>query len=333
MNSFLKRSKLFWINFIALALALGVSALPLSLMSMASAAPADPLQGFGAGTTGGQGGASVTVTTLAALTSAVSGNTARIVTIRGSISGNTDVKVGSNKTILGVGQSSILKGIDLDLDAVHNVIIRNLTITYVLASSTTGDDIHIINGTNHVWVDHNQFYDDRNHGKDFYDGQVDITRASDYITVSWNYFHDHYKSSLVGHSDTNGSQDTGHLHVTYAHNWFNNVGSRTPSLRFGTSHVYNNYFSNITLDAVHSRMGAQMLVENNVFRNVPIAVTTTGDSKKDGFANISGNDFGGAKVTITQVGSFTHAPYGYTLDATSSVQSEVTSFAGVGVVG
>ena len=253
--------------------------------------------------------------------------------ISGPLSGNTDVKVGSNKTILGVGTKSVLKGIDLDLDGVHNVIIRNLTITYVLASSTTGDDIHIIDGTNHVWVDHNVFYDDRNHGKDYYDGQVDITRASDYITVSWNRFHDHYKSSLVGHSDSNGAQDTGHLHVTYAHNWFYNVGSRTPSLRFGTGHVYNNYFENITDDAIHSRMGAQMLIQNNVFRGVKTPVTTTGDSKKDGYANISGNDFGGATPTITQVGSFTKAPYSFTLDPTSSVISEVTAYSGVGIVG
>lgn len=25
------------------------------------------------------------------------------------------------------------------------------------------------------------------------DGQVDIVHASDYVTVSWNYFHDHWK--------------------------------------------------------------------------------------------------------------------------------------------
>jgi pectate lyase len=336
MKMALRKTRLLLVSLMTMMTLLGASVFSLTAMAATAApaaAPADPLVGFGAGTTGGAGGSTVTVTTLAALTSAVSGSTARIVKISGSISGDTDVKVGSNKTILGIGTSSILKGIDLDLDGVSNVIIRNLTITYVLAASTTGDDIHIIDGTNHVWVDHNEFYDDRNHGKDYYDGQVDITRASDYITVSWNRFHDHYKSSLVGHSDSNGAQDTGHLHVTYAHNWFYNVGSRTPSLRFGTGHVYNNYFENITDDAIHSRMGAQMLIQNNVFRGVATPVTTTGDSSKDGYANISGNDFGGATPTITQVGTFTKAPYSFTLDATSSVISEVTAYSGVGIVG
>lgn len=120
--------------------------------------------------------------------------------------------------------------------------------------------------------------------------------------------------------------------MTYHHNWFYNVNSRLPSLRFGTGHVYNNYFLNVGDSAIHSRMGAQMLIENNVFRSVPVAITTTGDSSVDGFANASGNDYGGATVDITQVGTFTKAPYSYTLDATSSVLAEVSAYSGVGII-
>ncbi len=131
----------------------------------------------------------------------------------------------------------------------------------------------------------------------------------------------------IGAADTDGSLDSGHEKVTYHHNWFSNVNSRTPSLRFGTGHIYNNFFDTVS-DGVHSRMGAQMLIENNVFRNTTTAVRTTGESTQDGYANIRGNDFGGAAVNITQVGTFTTAPYAYTLDPTSSVQSEVTTYAG-----
>lgn len=233
---------------------------------------------------------------------------------------------------MGVGSTASLVGISLNLDGVSNVIIRNLSISFVLASDTTGDAIHLINGTNHVWIDHNTLFSDLNHGKDFYDGLLDITHAADFITVSWNVFHDHFKVSLVGHSDSNGAEDTGHLHVTYHHNWFYNVNSRLPSLRFGTGHVYNNYFQNVSDSAVHSRMGAQMLIENNVFLSVPLAITTTGDSSVDGFANASGNDYGGATVDITQVGTFTKAPYSYTLDSTASVIGEVSAFSGVGII-
>ncbi|GHO99146.1 hypothetical protein KSF_091940 [Reticulibacter mediterranei] len=296
------------------------------------AAAIDQLVGYGAGTTGGAGGSSVTVSSLSALTSAVSGSSAKIVNISGTISGDTDVKVGSNTTILGVGSTGALVGIGLDLDGVSNVIIRNLSISKVLASDTNGDAIHIINGTTKVWVDHNNLFSDRDHDKDYYDGLLDITHAGDNITVSWNRFHDHWKVSLVGHSDSNGSEDTGHLHVTYHHNWFYSVNSRTPSLRFGTGHVYNNYFQNVDDSAIHSRMGAQMLIENNVFSGVSTPITTTGDSSQDGYANATGNDYGGGTPDITQVGSFTKAPYSYTLDATSSVVSSVTANSGVGIV-
>ncbi len=56
------------------------------------------------------------------------------------------------------------------------------------------------------------------------------------------YFHDHWKSSLCGHSDSNGAQDTGKLHITYAHNYWKNTNSRGPLIRFGTGHIYNSYY-------------------------------------------------------------------------------------------
>lgn len=47
-----------------------------------------------------------------------------------------------------------------------------------------------------------------------------------------------YKASLVGHSDSNSAEDTGHLHVTYANNYWSNINSRAPSFRFGTGHIF-----------------------------------------------------------------------------------------------
>jgi pectate lyase len=337
MKSITRRMNILWISILILGLAFGSAALPLfvSTASAASlqpaAAPADPLVGYGAGTTGGAGGPTTTVTTLAALTTAVSGSTAKIVKISGTISGSGDVKVGSNTTIMGVGSTATLNGIGLVMTSVTNVIIRNMTIRFVTASSGNGDAIHIQKATK-LWIDHNNLYSDETHGKDYYDGLLDISHAGDYITVSWNRFHDHYKASLIGHSDSNASEDTGHLRVTYHHNWFYNVNSRTPSLRFGTGHVYNNFFQNIDDSGIHSRENAQMLIQNNVFSGVDTPVTTTGDSPIDGYANISGNDFGGGTNDITRVGSFTTAPYSFTLDATSTVQSAVTAYSGVGIV-
>ncbi|GAA6021730.1 hypothetical protein JCM10207_008557 [Rhodosporidiobolus poonsookiae] len=62
--------------------------------------------------------------------------------------------------------------------------------------------------------------------------KVDLTHAADYISVTRNIFKDSYKTSLVGHSDSNEDEDTGHLRVTYFGNLFENCNSRLPSLRY-----------------------------------------------------------------------------------------------------
>jgi pectate lyase len=63
-----------------------------------------------------------------------------------------------------------------------------------------------------------------------------------HLTLVSTYFHDHWKTSLVGHSDKNADEDRGHLRVTYANNHWKNCGSRGPSLRFGTGHIYNSFY-------------------------------------------------------------------------------------------
>ncbi|WP_328445053.1 polysaccharide lyase family 1 protein [Streptomyces sp. NBC_00386] len=296
----------------------------LVLPQPAGAAETAPV-GFGAGTTGGGGATAVTVTTLAAFKTAVTGDTAKVVKVSGLISLSGQVDIGSNTTVLGVGSASGFTGGGLRLKKVTNVVVRNLNISKPVAPA----DGITVQASTKVWIDHNAFSSDRDHDKDYYDGLLDITHASDYVTVSWNTFKDHYKGSLVGHSDSNASEDTGHLRVTYHHNWFNNVNSRIPSLRFGTGHVYDNYVVGADT-AVHSRMGAQMLVENNVFRSTAVAVTTNRDSDVDGYANLTGNDLGGAATEISQVGTFTKPPYSYTAEPASTVVASVTSGAGTG---
>ncbi|MCX5007973.1 polysaccharide lyase family 1 protein [Streptomyces sp. NBC_00638] len=303
--------------------ALAVTA-ALVLPQAAGAAETSPV-GFGAGTTGGGSATAVTVTTLDAFKTAVTGSSAKVVKVNGLISLSGQVDIGSNTTVLGVGSASGFTGGGLRLKKVTNVVVRNLNISKPVAPA----DGITVQASTKVWIDHNAFSSDRDHGKDYYDGLLDITHASDYVTVSWNTFKDHYKGSLVGHSDSNSSEDTGHLRVTYHHNWFNNINSRIPSLRFGTGHFYDNYVVGAET-AVHSRMGAQMLVENNVFRSTAVAVTTNRDSDVDGYANLTGNDLGGAATEISRVGTFTKPSYSYTAEPASTVVASVTSGAGAG---
>jgi pectate lyase len=294
------------------------------------ATTANALVGFGTGTTGGAGGPTVTVTSIAQLKTEAGSSGAKIIKVSGILTGtgSDQIVVTADKTIVGVGASSGLVGAGLFVKKTHNVIIQNLRISFVVAST----DAIAVQYSDHVWIDHNELFSDTSHGKDYYDGLIDITHGSDYITVSWNKLHDHFKGSLVGHSDSNASEDTGHLRVTYHHNWFNNVGSRLPRLRFGTVHAFDNLFENADTSGIHCLMYSQCLIQNNVFHNVKLPVWTTEDSDADGFAVATGNDYGGQQPVITQVGTFTTPPYPYTLDATSTVTSIVTNGAGTGKI-
>ncbi|KAG8762324.1 hypothetical protein FRC11_009849 [Ceratobasidium sp. 423] len=265
-------------------------------------------------TTGGSGGSSITVTSLDGLTNAVSDNTAKIVLISGTISGNTVVKVGSNKSVIGASGAA-LEGVGLRVLDVENVIIRNLKISKVLADA--GDAIGIQASTK-VWVDHLDLSSDQDHDKDYYDGLLDITHGSTYVTVTNSVLHNHWKASLVGHSDSNEDEDKT-ITVTYALNKWYNLNSRLPSFRFGTGHIFNNYYYDSN-DGINTRVGAQLLVENNVFSNIKKPLYST-DS---GYAVANGNDFGDGENTA-EAGTFTTAPYDYDLIDASKVVDVVSS--------
>lgn len=140
-----------------------------------------------------------------------------------------------------------------------------------------------------------------------------------------------WKASLVGHSDSNSAEDTGKLHVTYHHNLFQNVNSRLPSIRFGTGHIYSSCYVDNPTSGVHSRMGAQILVEQSSFTNTKRAIITNLDSDTDGYAVQKNNIFTNSDISITQTGSLT-IPYSYTTDAASGVCAIVNASAGVGIV-
>jgi pectate lyase len=269
------------------------------------------------GTTGGSGGTTTTVTTLDALTAAVAGTAKKIVLISGTITGNTVVKVGPNTSVIGKSGASLV-GVGLRVIDVSNVIIRNVKISKVLASA--GDAIGI-QASSQVWVDHVDVSSDRDHDKDYYDGLIDITHGCTGVTVTNSKIHDHWKASLVGHSDNNGAEDI-KITVTFANNYWTNLNSRTPSLRFGHGHIFNNVFDNNN-DGINTRDGAQVLVENNVWTGTtePLYATDTG------YAVARGNDFGGASDTAP-VGTFTTPPYSYKLTAVGSVRSAVVGVAG-----
>lgn len=302
----------------------------LAAIQLASAAPSNEILkradvndvaavGYAAlgGTTGGSGGTTTTVSTLEELAAAVEGSEAKIVIISGTITGNEVLRVGSNTSVLGAAGSS-LEGVGLRVYKESNVILRNLKVSKVLAEA--GDAIGIQEASN-VWVDHLDLSSDLDHDKDYYDGLLDITHGCTYVTVTSSYLHDHYKASLVGHSDNNGDEDTA-MTVTYALNYWENLNSRTPSFRFGTGHIYNNYYVDNNA-GINTRDGAQLLVEDNVWSGGSDPLYST----DEGFAVAIDNDFGGMENTAPE-GTFTSAPYDYTLLPAAEVAATVVADAG-----
>lgn len=173
------------------------------------------------------------------------------------------IHVGSNTTLIGVGAPRLL-GVNLVLDKVDNVIVRNLRFEDAFdcfpdwdptdgalgAWNSLFDNLSLTTAT-HVWVDHNTFTDGADpdsaspvyFGQEFqrHDGEFDITKASDLVTGSWNQLAEHDKTMLIGSSNT-AAADVGKLRVTLHHNVYSNILQRAPRVRFGQVHVYNNLY-------------------------------------------------------------------------------------------
>ena len=207
-----------------------------------------------------------------------------------------NIRVGANTTIVGLKGAELL-GINLLVDRVDNVIIRNLRFDdahdcFPAWDPTDGAlgnwnslyDTVTLTGATHVWVDHSTFSDGDNpdsaqpvyFGRPFqvHDGSLDIIRASDLVTVSYSWFREHDKTMLIGSTNTVGA-DVGKLRVTLHHNRWHNVGQRAPRVRFGQVDVYNNLYQATDEDTYSYSIGvgvfAAVYAENNsVLRSADI---------------------------------------------------------------
>ncbi len=289
------------------------------------------------GTTGGQGGTVVTVNSGIDLQNAIKnkGNQPLTIYVNGKITPSNsaslskiDVKDKQDISILGVGTNGEFDGIGIKITRAKNIIIRNLKIHHVNIGDK--DCISIEGPANNIWIDHCELYNDLDHDKDYYDGLLDAKAEAEYITYSWNYMHDSYKTALVGSSDS----DNFDRKITMHHNRIENCYSRLPLFRFGTGHIFNNYFSGILDTGINSRMGAKLRIENNYFENSkdPIGFWY---SDEPGFWDVSGNKFVNCTgEQPTQSTCSFNPPYEYSkeLTAVDNVKSLVIQSAGFGKI-
>lgn len=281
------------------------------------------------GTIGGAGGATVVVTTLEALEEQAAGEEPRIIQISGVLNGYVTL-AGSNKTIEGLPGAELYGGISLFGMAevpLRNIIVRNLRIVAPPCESDCEEyDALSLRWAHHVWIDHCDLWDGT-------DGNLDITRESDYVTVSWTRFS--YsdpelavrQSNLVGGADEH-VEDADDLRVTFHHNWWTeNVAKFMPRIRFGQVHLFNNYYTAVDNDdCIRLGLQANAVIEGNVFEG---AEHPLGDSVDEtAVVRAIGNSATPEPVEDLVIGDAFTPPYPYTLDPVDEVAERVRAGAG-----
>jgi pectate lyase len=193
------------------------------------------------------------------------------------------VRVGSNKTVIGLGHGATLKNAELDLSGSSNVILRNLSIEDVAPDiNGKGDGITIWPG-DHIWIDHVTL---RNLGHAYipihssWDEENDqaLSVEAGYITLTHNRFDGHVAGACNQKSDyVLGTSRNPAL--TLAYNWFEGTSARNGYL-FGPgtwAHVFNNYWSDIDHAGLSVACGALALAQGNVFENTISALYNDDD--------------------------------------------------------
>lgn len=283
-------------------------------------------------TTGGQGGKTITVTTLKDFANAVASSEPLIIQVSGSFSGTGMIQVKSNKTIIGVNGAT-LNGVGLAMYGVNNIIIKNMKINRVVGTSY--DCITIKEASHHIWVDHCEFWQDRTHGWEYYDELLEVTDRSDYVTLSWNKFRDSFKGILIGSGDYQ-TTDKGHLRVTLHHNYFYNITERQPCTRFGYIHYFNNYMTNNDGGGSGYALGvtvdATVRTDNNYFENQNNPIRTDFNLRPGFVSGANTNIYknsGANKITTAESNWVPSYEYKSVLIAAQDVPSIVSSGAGV----
>ncbi|MBN1868161.1 hypothetical protein JW916_12825 [Candidatus Sumerlaeota bacterium] len=319
-----------------------LGALAMSFAAVPAASGVDGWASMNGGTTGGAGGPTVSVSNETDLKYYAGQTGPYVIQIQGTIAltedGNSETEdvvfPTSNKTFIGLGTDATVIGGFKVKDNVGNVIFQRLTISNVndlgegdgitVKGSIAGDQATV--HPRNIWIDHCNFVDNP-------DGQVDCSRASDYITISWCKFYYTFDS---GHNFVNltggaGDEDYGDYRIAFHHNWWGALcDQRMPAQRFGSCHMYNNYFSCTGNEYCScARVTAHILSENNYYDGVekPLIKDDAGFTPKikavgNTYNNCTGEIDYGTDTVFTP-------PYSYSLYPTGCVPTLVMAGAGV----
>ncbi len=283
-----------------------LAALLAALLVGAAPALADQPVGFGRATTGGGAGPPCRVRDEASLRACVAGTDPAVVVMAAQLTfnpGKRKIEVGSNKTIDGGGQLSIVHDwIAFDLDGSRNVIVRDVRFRGSGADvfpqkqsncahpsrprdvEGCGVSISMSGATRNVWIDHNTFDTCGNKCITAYGfaRTAGPVASPDLITISYNVFRDSYFAMLFGISNdaADDQMPAQPGRVTLYGNLFERVKERSPRAASGyLAHVFNNVIKDFGgPDGCKSTSfgfgpsvikGGEILLENNVIEAWP----------------------------------------------------------------
>ncbi|KAL4777965.1 pectin lyase fold/virulence factor [Aspergillus varians] len=178
--------------------------------------------------------------------------------------------VNSNKSLLGVGSSGVIKGKGLRIvSGASNIIIQNIAITDINPKYVWGGDAITLNNCDMVWIDHvTTARIGRQH-------LVLGTSASNRVTVSNSYFNGvtSYSATCDGYHYWGIYLDGSNDMVTLKGNYIYHMSGRSPKVAANTLlHAVNNYWYDSSGHAFEIDAGGYVLAEGNVFQNIPTVV-------------------------------------------------------------
>lgn len=272
--------------------------------------------------------------------------------------------IGSNKTVIGeAGKDYGFKNINPKISG-SNVIVKYLHFGDVIGDDYfggSGNDALSIKGGQHVWVDHCEFsssltpkevdgtaitFSDKfpvdtegenstleeKWTKDFYDGLLDISETSRFVSVSNSYFHDHWKACLCGGSnDKAESQPQGsQVRLTMYNNYFENIHSRQPLFRFGKAHIYSSYLKGADSEStgIEVRAESRVYVDNVYFESIRSDRTVGCWNSSSGLGEGKWTVKGCEGASISSNAGFT-PPYNWTKTSASDSKAKLPVSAGI----
>lgn len=184
--------------------------------------------------------------------------------------GVVGMTVASDKSLIGVGSSAVIRGKGLRLiGGIKNVIIQNIHFTELNPSLIWGGDAITLQGSDIVWIDHCKF--------SLIGRQMIVTgfQTAGHVSITMNEFDGKtsWSSSCDGrHYWTILGYGVGDM-VTLYGNYIHDTSGRSPKLEgYSVWHAVNNYWDSNSGHAFDVSTNANALVEGNVMNNVKLPV-------------------------------------------------------------